>query len=264
MAAELALTPRSLAGLPVKKIQEKSQFLNILIYGDSGVGKTVLAGSADQVPSMRPVLVVDMEAGTESLRYTYPEVDIVRPTNWAQMNEVYEALWSGNHGYKTVVLDSLTEIQKFNMYSILQRLVREVDPERDPDVPGMYEWGKNTEQIRKFVRAFRDLEIHTIFTALMKTDKDPRSGTLIKKPSLSGKLADEVAAFLDIVGHMYVKLVPREDGGTEESKEAKRLLLCQAIEGTIAKDRTASLPLVMEEPSMKKLFDCMYTSKEKV
>ena len=37
------LTERTLAGLPIQRVAERSQFYNILIYGDSGVGKTTLA-----------------------------------------------------------------------------------------------------------------------------------------------------------------------------------------------------------------------------
>lgn len=252
------LTPRTLAGLHVKPVQERSEYLNILIYGDSGVGKTVLAGSADAVPAMRPVLFVDIEGGTESLRNVHPDVEVVRITSWKEMQSIYDALHEGNHDYRTVVLDSLTEIQKFNMYNIMTDLVKRKE-EADPDIPGMREWGKNIEQMRRFVRAFRDLQMHTIFTALMRSDKDNKTGLTTMKPSMSGKVADEVAAFLDVVVYYYVKQV----GSGEDAKFA-RLLLTQKTEQQIAKDRTDSLPVVVEEPSMAKLFGYFYPTANKI
>src|SRR5687768_13429392 len=150
MATE-TITQRNLAGLPVQKVQARGQFINLLVYGDSGTGKTTLAGSADAVPALRPVLMIDIEGGAESLRSQYPNVDVVRVTTWDEMQRVYDELHRGGHGYQTVILDSLTEIQKFSMYNIMTALVKS-KPDVDPDIPGMREWGKNIEQIRRFVR----------------------------------------------------------------------------------------------------------------
>jgi ABC-type dipeptide/oligopeptide/nickel transport system ATPase component len=254
MSPAEVLTPRTLAGLRVERVQQRSQFLNVLIYGESGTGKTTLAGSADAVPQMRPVLVVDIEGGTESLRNTYPEVDTVRVTNWKEMQAVYDTLHSGRHDYNTVILDSLTEIQKFNMYQIMEDLLRD-NPDRDPDVPSMREWGKNIEQIRRFVRAFRDLQMHSIFTALDRVEKDPRTGVMNHLPMLSGKLASEVAAFLDIVVYYYTKQV-----GQGDEAETLRLLLTRKTETIVAKDRSGNLPMIVQQPTMAELFRLMNPS----
>jgi len=110
--------------------------------------------------------------------------------------------------------------------------------------------------MRKFVRAFRDLPMNTIFTALKVDAKNDRTGMVTTKPSLSGKLADEVAAFLDIVVYYYVKQVV-ENG----EKFDRRLLLTAKTETIIAKDRTDRLPIVVEEPTMQKLFDLINNNK---
>lgn len=243
--ANETLTQATLGGLKVFPVQQRAQFINMLIYGDSGVGKTVLAGSADECPDLRPVLMIDFEGGTESLVRMHPDVQQVRVTTWKEMQAVYNELHRGSHGFSTVILDSLTEIQKFNMYSIMDELVAD-NPAREIDVPSMREWGRNLEQMRKFVRGFRDLKMNTVFTALKKEDKNEKTGMVTTLPSLSGKLAGEVAAFLDIVGYLYVKQV--------EGEEA-RLLLCRKTETIIAKDRTQGLPIVVENPTMQKLFD---------
>lgn len=259
---ELVPRPNSLAtlgGLDIRPVQERSSWYNILIYGDSGTGKTTLAGSADAVPSMRPVLFVDIEGGTESLKHSYPEVQTVRVQTWKEMQAVYDALYSDDHPFRTVVMDSLTEIQKFNMYTIMNDLAQK-RPDLDPDVPGMREWGKNLEQIRKMVRGFRDLPMHTIFTALAKDDKNARTGFVTTKPSLSGKMADEVAGFLDVVAYYYVKQI-----GDGSDAEFKRLLLTQKTDAQVAKDRTGKLPMIIEAPTMQAIHDLMQvTPKENV
>lgn len=250
------LTERSLGGLKVIPVQQRAPFINLLVYGDSGTGKTTLAGSADECPELRPAVVIDFEGGTESLVTVYPNVETVRVSTWPEMQKVYDELrLSKTHGFSTVILDSLTEIQKFNMYTIMEDLM-EKRPDLDPDVPSMREWGKNLEQMRKFVRAFRDLPMNTIFTALKKEDKNEKTGMVTTLPSLSGKLAGEVAAFLDIVAYYYTKSVQTDEGMVE-----KRLLLTSKTETIVAKDRTRSLPMIIEEPTMQKIFDLINANK---
>lgn len=230
----------TIAGLQIRKVKETKHFINMLIYGESGVGKTSLAGSADAVPEMRKVLFIDIEGGTLSLQSRYPDVEVVRITTWDDMQKVYDELYLGGHGYNTVIIDSLTECQKMSMDRIMKKVVSDHE-ERDADVPGIREWNINIEQLRKFVRAFRDLPINTIFTALVKSDKNQRTGAIKRKPSLSGKVADEVAGFLDIVTYLYMKEI--EGANT-------RMLLCGQTEDTVAKDRTDKLPTTIQTPTM--------------
>lgn len=240
------ITPRNLAGLRIVKAAERPPFINMLVYGNSGMGKTRLAGTADSVPEMRKVLILDVEGGTLTLTHSNPNVDIVRVATWKEVQAVYDELYAGNHDYSTIVLDSLTEIQKFNMYNVMDDLKKDPkNSERSIDVPSMREWGINLEQMRKFVRAFRDMPINTIFTALAKEEKNQKTGMIHKKPSLSGKLADEVAAFLDIVCYMYVK---------ELDGQMQRMLLTTSTDEYVAKDRTGKLPLVIQNPTMTEIY----------
>lgn len=253
------LAPGSLAGLKIHRLTGHEPKLNMCIWGDSGTGKTQLAASADGVPQMRPVLMVDVEGGTETLRNSYPDVDVVRVKTWKQVQDLYNELYRGNHIYNTVVIDSLTEVQKFNMMQIMLDVV-EKDSSRDPDIPSVREWGKSLEQIRRFVRGFRDLPVHTIFTALSADVKNERTGVTTYSPSLPGKLRGEVAAFLDVVVYYYTKEVvtpPTQPGG-ETVTEMKRILLTRKTDTHVAKDRTNKLPQIVMDPTMKTLYELMY------
>lgn len=136
------LTPETLGGLRIEKAIDKPPFLNVLIYGDSGIGKTVMCGSATMVEAMSPVLILDVEGGVEPLRVLYPQVDVIRIKRIKDLQKAYDELFLDKHPYKTIVLDSLTEIQKLYMSEIMINTVKE-DSDRDPDVPGMWEWNKN-------------------------------------------------------------------------------------------------------------------------
>lgn len=236
------LTPNSFAGLTVGKAQIQTPNISLLIYGRSSVGKTTLAGSADAVPEMRKVLVIDAESGTLALRKTNYNVDVIKITSWEQIKEIYAALYAGGHGYNTVILDSLTEIQELNMAYIMHTMKDDPDNvERDPDIPGWHEWNKSGKHIKQLIRLFRDLPINVIFTALMKEDKDNKTGVVMKLPDLPGKLAHKVAALFDIV--LYYTIVEREEGGSV------RVLASQAGSNTVAKNRGSDdLPAILEIP----------------
>src|SRR6516164_6984442 len=125
---EKKLTPETIAGLRITS-PEEYQWLNMLVYGDPGVGKTRLAGSAVLVPEMCPVLLMDFEGGTLSLAGDMREIDVVRLTSWEKVDRLYGSLYDINP-YKTVVIDSLSELQKFSMSEIMRAVVQK-DASRD-------------------------------------------------------------------------------------------------------------------------------------
>lgn len=249
------LTPEKvqlIGGLPIASVESLPPTFNMLIYGDPGAGKTVLAGSASEVEELSPVLFVDIEGGTLSLRERFPQCEVVRLRSWRDLDSLYRDLAKGSD-YNTLVIDSLSEMQKFGMYHIMREAVQK-DSDRDPDLPGIGEWGKNTEQMRKFIRYFRDLPMNVIFTAL-DMPVAQKNGKVKHYPSMSSKLAREVAGLLDIVTFLYIK--ERDEGGTTIQD---RMLLTMATESHVAKDRTDRLPQVVQNPTMRMLYDMMTPS----
>jgi hypothetical protein len=244
------LSIETIAGLLVTD-PAPEDYINMLIYGDPGVEKTRLAGSSCMVPEMSPVLLLDFEGGTLSLSRDYRDVRVIRVKSWEKLAEVYNWLYDKNP-FKTIVLDSLTETYKFSMQGIMQDVVRK-DAARDQDVPSLREWGKAGEQIRRLVRALRDLPCNTIFTALAREERDEHAGINKTRPSLPGQLRGEIPGYVDIVGYLYKKEF--RAGG---EREMKTLLLLQGTERQVAKDRSGQLPPIMEQPTMTKIYERIY------
>lgn len=246
---EAATQPlKAIGSIPVVKPSVARQHLKILVYGYPGVGKTVFASTANDDPRTKPALFIDFEGGTLSI--ADKDIDVVRVTEFKQFNEIYEFLRTQNH-YKTVILDSITEIQKLNMLGLMAEAVK-LNPNKDPDRPLIDDWGKSTEQMRKLIRHFRDLPMHVIITALAQEVKDERDGSITVKPSLPGKLADEICGMLDIVGYLGVM-----ERTVEGQRVSTRQLLVQPMSKFIAKDRSNKLGQFIENPTVPKMLDAI-------
>lgn len=250
------LTHGSLGGLPVIKVTERPPRFNILLYGQPGVGKTVFSGSSDDVPELRPVLLVDIEGGTNSLRNTYPNVDTIRVTSWEELVSVMNAIADGDHEYETVIIDSLSEVQKINMYYNMRKVGKNpMEEKADWD-----DWGRSLEAMRQFTRSVRDLPYNTIMTCLVEDKKDQKKGKLSKWPYFTGKFQTEVAALPDEVFYMYMTEQWDEE---QEDNVPVRALLTSATESVIAKDRSGTLDQVIVNPTMSLLYNTMYNNEKK-
>jgi hypothetical protein len=249
-----------IGGLNVRAPQENLPMLNLMIYGDSGVGKTLLAGTAAFVPELTPILFVDVEGGTLTLSHfdNTADIDVVRVTRWQDMQKVYDDLLKGNHPYKTIIIDSLTEMQKLAMNSQLGA-GSDLDP--GGNMPEFKDWHINTEQMRRLVRAFRDLPYNTIFTALSMDAVDPRrpTGATLKQPAFTKKLAGEIPAFFDILFYMYVK--ETKDGPNQ------RLICTDKTSNVVAKCRVQGVPQILgvdKIPTMEMIYDLLIRNPQKV
>lgn len=258
--ADETLTPRSLGGLDVSKAQERSDWLNMMIYAPSGWGKTTMGGSAQAVEGMSPVLSIDAEGGSESLRHSYPDVEVVRIKSWEQSVNVYSDIYyqvsNGTFPYNTILIDSLNEYQKYSMLSIMEMVVRE-HPERDIEVPSKREYLINLEQMRRMVRGFRDLEVHTIFTCLSSSYRDDLTGKVNNEPLLTGKFQKEVPALIDEVWFGYKRQI-----GVGDEAEMTRFLLTDSTDTTIAKSRNGKLPISLQEPTMAQIYKYLRGEKK--
>jgi len=232
-------------------------WLNCLFYGPPGAGKTYLAATAQDHPATSPVLVLDVEGGTATLRHR-PDIMVVRIKQIGDLvkvhSEILKAVESGDpDAPKTTVVDSLTELQKLDMNDIMRALIQQ-HTDRDPDVPSQREWGKSSNHVRQIVRKFRDLPTNVIFTALDKTDVNMDTGSTRTLPNLPGKLAGEVPGFLDVVGYLHTDI---------EKGKIERRLQVQPTARVTAKDRLGVLGQVMVNPTIPTMWDLLHTNGAK-
>lgn len=243
--------------LGAKSPAEVTPWLNMLIYGEPGVGKTHLCGTAAQSDIMAPVLFLDIEGGTATLR-KMKEVEYVVPIrSLDDLMKVHTSVTTALHDGAenapvTVIIDSLTELQKLDCNAILMYAIENNEKGIDPKQPvmGIRQWGITLDHMRQIVRKFRDLPCNVIFTALEKTETD-NNGLRQSLPSISGKGAMEVCGFLDIVGRYSVVV---------EKDNIERRLQFQKTNTTMAKDRLGVLDPVTINPTLPALWERMHST----
>lgn len=174
-----------------------------LIYGQSGAGKSWLASTAPA-----PFVLLTEENGRQSIRQSNANARIVRANDIGTVREFMRAAAEDrlrSLGCATIVIDSLTEVQRLMKDEILAK---------KPQGEGMalQDWGELTERMRRFMRLVRDVPYHVIATALEATS-DEDGGPRHVFPSFEGKkLHNEVAQYFNFVGYCFKKERAGTDG----------------------------------------------------
>lgn len=231
----------------MKPPAEFSGYFNMFVYGESGVGKTTLIGTAQDHEDTAPLLIIDIEGGMTTLRKK-TNIDVVQARSIKEVIEIFNKLHMDTSGYyKTVGLDSLTELQALDLREILNAAHKAKPDKVDPDKPQQQHWGISREHMRKIVRAFKDLPVNFITTASLVTERDEDEPTRYY-PALPGKLRGDVPGFMDVVGFMRAKHKVSTD-------EVIRTLQVGKTERVIAKDRFDILGSLIESPSIPLIFE---------
>lgn len=185
-----------------------SRYAKCLFFGPSGQGKTYLLGTAQDDPRTYPMLFLDYEGGTSTLDGWEPEIDVVKIRSWADYNKVYAWLQSGRHPYNSVCLDSISET---HIFALLTQLDSGTRDRKIPDLLEQGDYGVALVQMRRLLRAFRDLPLHFFAVCMDKKEVEPREG-MVQKPALAGALADEAPGIFEMVAYLAIGESQSEEG----------------------------------------------------
>lgn len=124
--------------------------------------------------------------------------------------------------YRTVIIDSLTEIEAANLATTLGLDAQGIEVGGDATVAGWGEFRQNNHTMQRNIRAFRDLDMNVIFICHQSYNQDDMK-RYHYAPALTGKLAQQVQGFVDVVGWLIV--------GTDEKGTMVRKLAVQPHTG---------------------------------
>lgn len=213
--------------------------LSFLIHAFSKVGKTTLAAT-----SPPPVLILDAEGGSKFLRraesltqmYGRPvnltywdpsrgapprydgswEICIVPINAWSTVTQVFTWLQQAQHDFKSLVVDSITEIQRRCKNNLTGN-----------DAMRIQDWGQLLTQMDSVIRGFRDLTLHpthplqvVVFIAETRQNRDGKW-----KPYMQGQIEVALPYWMDVVGYLYMDA--QADTNGQMTRAVRRLLVTQ-------------------------------------
>ncbi len=187
--------------------------LSVLVYGPSKAGKSTLAST-----SPYPRLILDVEGGSrflpivsklwDPLTENPPEADgtwdtvVVVTRDYETMLRTYQWLQSGKHPFKSLIIDSVSELQ-----------VKLIEQIAGREQMQMQAWGNLLRQFTGLMRDLRDLTMHptnplsaVVLVAMEREDKDGQ-----KRPYLQGQSGVTLPYLTDITGYLSVETVHNPD-----------------------------------------------------
>lgn len=244
--------------------------LSVLVHADSKVGKSTIAAT---IPPKR--CFMDVEAAYrflplgkvvkwDPMRDAPPadgdwDTAVVVTQNYDTFAAVKRWLVSGQHCFKSLALDSITELQ-----------VRCKDKIRSgSEDMDMRKWGSLLDQMERDIRDMRDLTEHpsnpleAIVLTAMTSEKDGKY-----RPYVQGQLAVKLPYFLDVIGYVYVEDVRvNPEHPTDFTTVKKRRMLTVPHAKFMAGNRVQGrLPEVMDlpagEPTVINMLDAVFGKEE--
>jgi hypothetical protein len=231
----------------ISKLSETKPFWNVLIYADSGTGKTVFAGS-----DLKVLFIAPEDDGLLSAQRMGSSADKIAVEKWEDIKAAYDYFSENPEqlaDYNVLSIDSITEMQ-FLAKDYVLRMGKDEKIRRgqDPEKLQLQDYGVLHELVENMVRGFNDLPVNVLWTATSKKVEDA-DGNEFLVPELQGKkdygIAMKMVALMTSYGYMRVEvnevLAPTEDD-PNNIKAVKRRVIYWEDSGTVrGKDRTLAL-----------------------
>lgn len=210
--------------------------VKFLAYGESGVGKTVFASS------WPGAVFLDIDKGMASVSRKVYRIPI---STWDQLEQAERFLAHEEHPFKTVVVDSLNELQWLKMRTLLKDFPK--IRRAYVDLPSQSDYGKMLDDYEVMVRKLKALSMNIVYICNVSSQQYE---TDLVQPQLVGKnSARNLARMMDIIGYLY-----KVESGGEDEERKSRIMVFDAVQ-YVTKDRSDVLPELLTNPTYAGLYE---------
>lgn len=170
-------------------------WVNILVYGMTGSGKSWLIGTGN-----KPLVILTEANGLASIAHSNPNAIIASVSTIEEIDDILRGIRDGSlakkYDFDVLAIDSLTEMQRMLKTRILKKGKR--------DKMQLQDWGTLADEMIRYIRAIRDLPCHVICTALLDQYVEDQGGVMHTQPSFEGKkTVGVISQFFNAVGFLY-------------------------------------------------------------
>lgn len=175
---------------------------NIMVYGDTGAGKTELVA---QLPGK--VLIVSSENGTIVIRKALARMGLSKAAiakemkrfkvwrirSWQDLEDCYTWCRDNQEVFDWIAIDSATSLDQRAMRAAMEVAVKRNPEKRDIDLPDRGEHQKRQNAMKRMIGDFNELSTNVLWLAQAMRRED-QDGNEIVVPFITGK-DYEVSAF---------------------------------------------------------------------
>ena len=234
MTSPQPVTNEAFAKFKARRASDVKYGVNILIYGQGGVGKSSFAATAADSPYGSPCLFLDAEGGSRAIAHR-DDITVIDIKTWLELEDFTKVAGKALElPWKTVVMDNCSEF--------INLLTKQVVG-TDESAPTQPQWGKMAMEFLSFIRDWRNIGTRTgtniVFIAWDDEEKD-EIGRSKHQLQMTPKLKREIPGMVDIIGFMSVN----EKSGTEY----RRIIDFAPSSKTVSKFRRSQTEAALEIP----------------
>ena len=237
----------------------RGRAMSILIHSDTKVGKSTFGNT-----SPAPRLLLDAEMAYrflpgaktfwDPMTEAPPQYDgtwetcVVVLRTYGHFERAYQWLNSGQHSFRSVVIDSISELQTKCKDDLTAdgRMTIQL-------------WGDLLTAMERTCRGFRDLTEHptrplesVVITAMTQM----REGKW--RPYLQGQLQVKAPYYFDVIGYLYVENVADPNDPSRPPTKVRRMLTVPHQQFEAGERVQGRLPEVVDNPTVPSMLDAVF------
>ncbi len=199
----------------VQTVKAETLPMRVLLYGDTGSGKTSFAATANLHPDMFPALVINFDDGLasvahlEGVRYVDVDSHAQMLTVLGQFLKPPDQRAEGYQDIKTIIVDSISAWRDAALGEIVDtNTARDAKKgkARELLIPQIQDYGQLTYQLQSIIHGLAQLPYHLILIAGVEEDRDPTTGLLNStQPLISPKLRQNISHMMSFIWYTRVK-----------------------------------------------------------
>lgn len=250
--------------LPTKPVADVEKATSFALYGRSNTGKTTLAADFP-----KPLLLLDVQDnGVDSVR-DVKDIDVMQVSEWEDVETVFYWLRTNPKKYKTVVIDTVTNVQHLAVIDHLARKGKATVRAGDWGTMARRDWGDVAGLLRRWITDYRDLPCNVVFVAQDRIfnfdddeDNDPETELTPEiGPRLMPSVASHLNASVSIIGNTFIRIKYITKAIKGEEKELEKIQYCLRVGPNpiyvtkVRKPKSVKVPQVIVNPTFQKLVD---------
>jgi hypothetical protein len=176
------------------------------------------------------------------------DICVVYVQEWLSVLQVYNWLLQTDHDFTSLVLDSITDLQRRCKTSL-----------KGTEALKIQDWGRLLTEMDTVIRGFRDLQLHPLrpikvvmFIAETRQNQDGKW-----KPYMQGQIEVALPYWMDVVGYLFKEPVT-DTNGQSTGNELRRLLINQHPQFEAGEAVQGRLGQIVDDPNVYRMYTQLF------